>query len=68
MLRKGISVVLFPDVCKDCKPPKRSAYCHADCPDYTGAKDEHAIKVEKERKAKKAENDADAVTYMMTKG
>jgi len=61
-------VILFPDVCKDCRPPKRSVHCHAHCPDYLSAKDDHAVRAQEERKAKKAENDADSAVYIMTKG
>jgi hypothetical protein len=31
----------FSDCCKDCVTPKRHLHCHADCPDYLAAKEEH---------------------------
>ena len=61
-------MILFPDVCKNCRSPKRTLHCHAHCRDYLGAKDEHAVKVDEERRAKKAQDDADSVVYLMTKG
>lgn len=27
--------------CKDCKPPKRTPYCHATCPEYRQQAQEH---------------------------
>ena len=27
--------------CKDCKPPKRTPYCHATCPEYQQQAQEH---------------------------
>lgn len=55
----------FPDVCKDCKPPKRKLNCHSTCKDYLDAKAEHAANTIKERKAKMAAQDADSATYIL---
>ena len=61
----GLGNVAFPDVCLDCKPPKRHMNCHADCKDYLDAKAEHEVKAEAALKAKQAERDAIGATYRL---
>jgi hypothetical protein len=39
--------------------------CHADCPDYLGAKAKHDVDAEAVRKERQAERDADGATFRM---
>lgn len=48
--------MIFFKACKDCKPPKRKAGCHADCSDYKRERAQHDAAREAERKAKEKEN------------
>lgn len=61
-------MVRFPDICKDCTPPRRNAHCHATCPEYLAAKEEHERKAKEDRKRRNAERDADAVAFSLSKG
>ena len=60
-----MSGVAFPDVCRDCKPPKRHINCHADCKDYLDARAKHAAEVDVVWKAKKAESEAVSAVYIL---
>lgn len=62
---RGINGVRFPDCCKDCRPPKRSINCHANCKDYLDAKAEHEVEANAERETRKAAADADNAVYIL---
>ena len=64
---RGINGVRFPDVCKDCKPPKRSSTCHGTCQEYKDAKAEFEVEANKEREARKAVSDSVGVTFLLKK-
>ena len=41
-----------PTPCMHCVPPKRHAFCHANCPDWDKHVKKEAVKKEKEKKRK----------------
>jgi hypothetical protein len=53
------------DCCRYCKPPKRKLECHGSCEDYAKAKAIHDADMDRVRKAKKEEEDANSVTFTM---
>jgi len=61
----GGDVILFPEVCRFCTPPKRCADCHAWCPDYLAAKAEHEARTKADRARRQAQRDADAAAYIL---
>lgn len=52
-------------VCKDCTPPKRHLHCHSTCKEYLEARAQYEIDTSKERKAKKAIEVADSVSFLL---
>ena len=47
----------FPDVCADCKPPKRSVTCHSTCEEYLSAKSKYDAEQEIVRQQKSLNNE-----------
>ena len=60
--------VQFQGPCRDCKPPKRTPYCHADCQDYLDAKAKFDIEANAERAARKAARESESVAFLMKRG
>lgn len=65
---RGLNGVVFPDVCRDCKPPKRNAYCHMECWAYLKAKEEFDKEANAERAARKAAMESEIVAFLLKRG
>ena len=46
--------------CNGCVPPKRNAYCHSYCPEYTEENAQHKAEKAEEAKKKQIKNSLDA--------
>lgn len=51
-------MIVFPDVCKDCVPPKRNPHCHGTCKEYKDAKAAHEAKLAQAQKESRGRIDA----------
>lgn len=60
--------VQFQGPCRDCKPPKRTPYCRAECWAYLEAKAKFDIEANAERAARKAVRDSESVVFLMKRG
>ena len=65
---RGLNGVSFPDVCRYCKPPRRTADCHTYCQDYLKAKAAFDVEADAERAARKAHQDSLRASFLMKKG
>ena len=59
--------MLFPKVCVNCVPPKRSEDCHSYCPEYLEAKEQYEAEQSIEREKRMAERDADCAVRVLTR-
>lgn len=58
-------MIPFPDVCRDCIPPRRCLNCHSCCPDYLEAKAKHDAEAAEDYRRRQQERDADAAAFKL---
>ena len=65
---RGLDKINFPEVCRDCRPPKRSSHCHASCKDYLDAKAKFDAEAGAIRAARKAAREAERAAFLLKRG